>query len=139
MEENNKMYCSHCGRAIRGDALFCPFCGTKTVFNEQKEKQVALEQEQSVELLEQENHNYQQTTRRGPWAGFAKAGMILGIVSISTFFICFPSLICGIPGIVLSALGKKSAENRGKASSGLVLSIVGFVLGYIMYIIYLMA
>ena len=116
------MYCKFCGRAIKDDANFCPFCGTK---NEDHQEEVV---ERETTLVE-----------KGPWKNFAKAGMTLGIISISTFFICFPSLLCGIPGIVLSALGLRSKENKGKATSGLVLSIIGFILGYIMYFIYLMS
>lgn len=64
----------------------------------------------------------------------AIAGMILGIISTSSVFIGFfalgallytLALICGIVGIVLSAKGRKNPINKGQATAGLVLSIVG--------------
>ena len=64
----------------------------------------------------------------------AIAGMVLGIISTSSVFIGFfafgallytLALICGIVGIVLSAKGRKNPINKGQATAGLVLSIVG--------------
>lgn len=57
---------------------------------------------------------------------FAIAGLILGIVSVVFAFIyVWIGLIAGIVGIILSVNGRKSAEKRGLATAGLVLSIVG--------------
>ena len=65
---------------------------------------------------------------------YATAGMILGIVSVVSLVIgvfAFGallytlSLICGIVGIILSAKGRKNPINKGQATAGLVLSIVG--------------
>lgn len=64
----------------------------------------------------------------------ATAGMILGIVSVVSEFIGIfafgavlytIALACGIVGIVLSAKGRKVQVNKGQATAGLVLSIIG--------------
>ncbi len=51
-------------------------------------------------------------------------GLILGLVSIIAWFIPligFPVTVCGI---IFSGLGMKSQTNKGKAVTGLVLSII---------------
>ena len=62
----------------------------------------------------------------------AVAGLVLGIVSLIIPYINCPA---GIVGIILSVMGMKQlkAENKptGIATAGLVLSIVGTVLGFI--------
>jgi hypothetical protein len=68
-------------------------------------------------------------------AGFAIAGLILGIVSIISAI--FP--ICGLPfalvGIIVSVLGRRSIARRTLATIGLVLSIIGIVLSVISSIV----
>ena len=62
-----------------------------------------------------------------------------GIISIILCFIPIFNVFAialSEPGIVFSALGIKSPFNRGKAISGLVLNIIAFVLGLILYIVY---
>ncbi|HVB24956.1 MAG TPA: hypothetical protein VNG51_23675 [Ktedonobacteraceae bacterium] len=62
-------------------------------------------------------------------AGFAIAGLILGILSILSSWIP----ICGLPlpiiGIVMSALGRRSFSHRTMAMVGLILSIAAIVIG----------
>ena len=58
----------------------------------------------------------------------AKAGFILGLVSIVAWFIPiigFPVTVCAI---VFSSLGLKSVPNHGKAVAGLILGIIFIVI-----------
>ena len=59
--------------------------------------------------------------------GLAIAGFVLGIIGILTSWLLFGALVC-IPGIILSVLGLRLSEARGRknlAIAGLVLSIIG--------------
>ena len=62
-------------------------------------------------------------------AGFAIAGLVLGILSILSSWVP----ICGLPlpiiGIVISALGRRSFSHRTMAMVGLILSIAAIVIG----------
>lgn len=67
----------------------------------------------------------------------AVASLVLGIVSL--VFACIPGFgwlggIIGIVGIILGALGRKDPAKKGMATGGLVCSIIGAVLGLIVYI-----
>lgn len=71
------------------------------------------------------------TMYHGPAApqknSLAIAGFVLGIIGILTSWLLFGALAC-IPGIILSALGLRRSEARGRkglAIAGLVLSIIG--------------
>ena len=74
-------------------------------------------------------------------------GMVLGIITLVFTFLTivggtadpFAGYVLGafgiefaIPGIILSAIGKKSYSNRGKAIFGLIVSIIGIVLMFIL-------
>lgn len=68
-------------------------------------------------------------------SGMSIAGMVLGIVSI----ICCGGLgiVCGIVGVILSALAlKDNKPGRGMAIAGVVCSLVGIVGGIIYLIFY---
>lgn len=64
----------------------------------------------------------------------AIAALVLGIVAVCGCFI--PGIgwvgsVCGVLAIILGALGKKDAENAGKAKAGIVLGIISLTLGII--------
>ena len=67
----------------------------------------------------------------------AVASLVLGIISlvIALFFSAFGWLgaILGILGIVFAALARKK-QKTGIATAGLVLSIIGTILGLLLYI-----
>ena len=73
---------------------------------------------------------------RGPWRAFAYAGFSTGIVSLVLFWIPWVGIFVGIPGIVLSALGRRSVIQHGKANTGLGLSIAAVVLSVIWLVIF---
>lgn len=65
------------------------------------------------------------------------ASLVLGIISLVAAFI--PGLnwlgaIFALIGVVLGALGRKNPEKKGIATGGLVCSIIGLVLGLILWI-----
>lgn len=66
----------------------------------------------------------------------AVASLVLGICSLVFPFIGLGwlSMILGIVGIILGALGRKNVEKKGMATAGLVLSIISVALGLIMWI-----
>ena len=79
-------------------------------------------------------------------------GMILGIVTLVFTFLTIVSGIAdpfggyvmgalgiefALPGIILSAIGKKSFSNRGKATFGLIVSIIGLALMFILAVAFM--
>lgn len=66
----------------------------------------------------------------------ATASLVLGICSLVFPFIGFGwlSMLLGIVGIVLGALGKKQAGKQGMATAGIVMSIIAVALGLISWI-----
>ena len=126
------MFCRKCGKELRENAVFCDQCGEKV---EVVEEAIVVENE-VIDVTTQPVE--EQQVERGPWKAFAKVGHILGIVSLATMWI--PFLVCcttGFYGIVFSALGKKSVENKPIADKALkrniAASIVSFVLTVVIY------
>lgn len=126
------MFCRKCGKELRENAVFCDQCGAKV---EVVEEAIVVENE-VIDVTTQPVE--EQQVERGPWKAFAKVGHILGIVSLATMWI--PFFVCcsiGFYGIVFSALGKKSVENKPIADKALkrniAASIVSFVLTVVIY------
>lgn len=80
---------------------------------------------------------YGKPNMQGPKNSSATAGLVLGIISLSSIFIGWfvagiffgiIGLATGITGIVLSANARKNAVASGNATAGLVLSIIGTAL-----------
>lgn len=156
------MFCRNCGKELSSNSKFCEHCGTK-VDVEVEVKNTIRKCSRCGRELEPglstclycgavvnnpvvTNNNSSILNRpitknldRGPWKVFAKIGNTFGIISIILCFIPIFNIFAIAltePGIVFSALGIKSPFNRGKAISGLVLNIIAFVLGLILYIVY---
>jgi predicted membrane channel-forming protein YqfA (hemolysin III family) len=72
-----------------------------------------------------------------PAAGLATAGLVLGLLSLTTWWL--PIVSWGIPvvGVIFSWLGRRSTR-RLQATTGLIASAVGLLLGlgYTIYVIY---
>jgi len=66
----------------------------------------------------------------------AVASLVLGICSLVFPFIGLGwlSVIVGIVGVILGALGRKNPEKKGMATAGLVMSVISIALGLIMWI-----
>ena len=108
------MYCKKCGKQVEDGSSFCPYCGADL-------------KEQEVEVVEAEEQKPQES--RGPWKAFAIVGYVLGIVGFVTSFFLI-GLEFSVPGIVFSALGKKTSDEnaKAKANKGLKLSIAGTII-----------
>ncbi|MDO5388674.1 MAG: hypothetical protein Q4F63_05510 [Clostridia bacterium] len=69
----------------------------------------------------------------------AVASLVLGIVSIVFTVFTAGALgwlgaIIGLIGVILGAMAKKDPEKKGMATAGFVCSIIGLVLGLILYV-----
>lgn len=96
-------FCRNCGKELNENQSVCLNCGVAIT--------PTLEQNQ---LTDKTDKN-------------AVIGFILGLVSIAAWIIPLFGYPVGICGIVFSAKGLKSTTNKGKAITGLVLSIVFLV------------
>ena len=123
------MYCRRCGKQLSEDSRFCPNCGER------------------VEIIEESKHvepeivqTNEEKEPRGPWKGFAIAGLAIGIFSIIGCMIPYVNLYVisfGEFGIALSAMGLRSKVNHQKAKIGLTLSIIGLAVATVMYIVFI--
>lgn len=66
----------------------------------------------------------------------AVASLVLGICSLVFPFIGLGwlSVLIGVVGTVLGALGRKNTEKQGLATAGMVMSIISVALGLIMWL-----
>ncbi len=65
-----------------------------------------------------------------PGKGLATASLVLGIISVVTWFLgsfAFVGLVTGIVGLVCASKSKKQGFNGGIRTAGFVLSIIGLV------------
>lgn len=116
-------YCPNCSAPIDENESVCTQCGTSLNAPVCTEK--AIVEEQSPR-------------RKGPWNAFARVGNILGTISIITCWIpivCISAWMTGPVGIALGAMGLR-ADAPGmsaKARKGMVKSIIGTVVSFIVY------
>lgn len=79
-----------------------------------------------------------------PSSGKATASLVLGIISLVFFWASFfavISVVCAIIGIVLGNSARKELapeQGQGRATAGLVCSIIGLVLSVLMLIVFIM-
>jgi hypothetical protein len=64
----------------------------------------------------------------------AVAGLVLGILSLVTWWFLYVGLPIAIVGIIMGALGRRSVSRRGIATAGLVCSIIGLAALIIFYV-----
>ena len=74
--------------------------------------------------------------RRPEKNGAAVAAMILGIVSLATFYFC-TGWIPGIIAISLGAVGLRKQVNHGKAVAGFIMGILGTLICGFMVLYYI--
>lgn len=118
------MYCKKCGKELKSTDHYCPVCGA--------EVEEVTSTTATPEIVEPKPLKV--------WSIFATVGKVLGIVSIVTSVLpILLGLSLGIPGIVLSCLGKKAKtpEAYKKCKIGLILSIIGVVVSFISYVLLL--
>ena len=90
-------FCPNCGKELNEGQSICENCGTIVRTPEEESSKKAL------------------------------TGFILGLVSIIAWLLPLAGYPVSICGIVFSAKGLKSQINKGKATAGLVLSIIFLV------------
>lgn len=135
--------CPNCGSQISDEAIYCPNCGAPV-----REQQ---SQESQTGMAEPGTYNQDQSGMNDPWKdvydaahvntakGLSIAGLVLGIIAVIFDFIPGFNLIgwiCGILGIILSAVALSQAKKAGvqknsMAVAGLILSIVAVAIGLI--------
>ena len=132
--------CSSCGKGIADNTKFCPFCGAPC------EQDVNTEARDNVgETTYYESSSYSApaaAAETGASKGMTIAGLVLGVVAIVFVFIpgvSWLGWICGVVGIVLSAIAisasKKAGQKNGMAVAGLVLSILSIAIGIIVVMV----
>ena len=119
------MYCKYCGSHIADDSKFCSECGTKV--NDFYSRSDFCQQDSNID-------------NRTRSKVFAFVGFGLGITAfvISFMFIAgYCAFLFAIPGIIFSVQGKKSVK-ASYAKKGLVFSILGLILGFVISTIILL-
>ncbi len=96
-------FCANCGAELNEGADVCLKCGANV-----KQTSSVSNQEQAFDKS-------------------AQTGFILGLISIVAWFIPLFGYPVTIAGIVCSNKGRASVVNKGKATAGLVLSIIFLV------------
>jgi len=121
------MICKKCGKEIDEGLSYCPFCGEE------------IKKEEEPANFYQEGQPAKKPAKC--WGVFAKVSKILGIVTIACCLIPLANIVSletGVAGIVFAILGKKAGTEEANSQKrvGLVLSIVGFSVAFVTYIIY---
>ena len=125
------MYCRNCGKEINEETQFCPTCGAKQFESSQSQGSTYDAPFTTATEIEDKPAKC--------WSVFALIGKILGIVAISLCWIPYPvSMFLGIPGIVMSCLGRKAIDEDSISNRtiGLKLSIAGTVVSFVWFIIF---
>lgn len=113
------MFCKKCGKKLEENTRFCPGCGTKTE-----------EEEKNVVIKEPLQKNDDEDNEPGPWRKFAIAGRTFGVLSVAIPYI---GIIFTTFGIIFGALGIPSKVARGRAITGIVLSVASIIQFLIIY------
>ena len=140
--------CNNCGSQMPDEAVSCTVCGAPLAAS-QIPQQPDYQQQQAYQQQPYQQQPYQQQAYQQPYQqayqqpygaavpgnGKATASLVLGILSL---------ILCGLPlgiiGIVLGVQARNAmpegTPDRGKATAGLVCSIIGCAWGGIAIICY---
>lgn len=121
------MYCNQCGSVIQDGKSFCPNCGVQvypTITQQSAYHNSAHPQPLVI--------NFVQPVRRN---GFAVAGLVLGIIALCLFWLPGINVILALLGMIFSVVGvvKRGVGGKGKAITGLVLSLIGLLFSFIIF------
>lgn len=131
--------CSKCGTMVSDDCTFCPSCGA---FMETTAQGYGNAQNDSPAQGPQYVVVQAPQAPQKPMNGVGLAGMIIGILSYIFCWIPVFDFILGLVGVILSGVGLSRKERfrlNGFAVAGLVLSIIGLVIGFIIMIAFFVA
>ena len=115
------MFCRNCGKEILDDDKFCSYCGTK---------------------VEEEIVDFSNKPIESPvWGWFAKIGFILSLITLigGCLSFGFIGVWFGSFAIPLSALGLKSKDYHTKAKQALKISIIGYIISDVLFVISLIS
>lgn len=115
-------YCSNCGNELNEKDIFCSNCGNK--INDNVETVIPNESKPVLRCF----------------TIFGNVGYILGIITIILSFIPILGVYAiapGVHGIVFSALGKKDVKQLKKCKKGLTLSIIGTIVGFVFFFVWI--
>ncbi len=97
----------------------------------------AIVKKNTMEEVMEDNLNQVQPNGEMPGKGSAVASLVLGIVSVVLWFFGFTaigSLILGIVGVILASVSKKAGNTSGVRTAGFVLSLIGLIVGGIVFV-----
>lgn len=117
-------FCVNCGKELREEEKYCSNCGTK--------------KNDTIETVEAASPKPVMKC----FTVFGNVGYALGLVTFIMGFIPFVSFyawIFGVHGIVFSALGKKDTTQLEKCKKGLRRSIIGSIIGVVLFIVTIVA
>jgi hypothetical protein len=119
------MYCEHCGNFIEEGQVFCQACGARvtTVV----EPTTAPRAQAATPV---------QGKKAKCWSIFAYVGFGVALGSLFTFWLSGLAMVTAQFGLVFSILGRVSdvPSSRSKATAGIILSIVAFVMAIVAYV-----
>lgn len=111
-------YCSKCGNEYNEGQNFCTVCGNRL-------DEEVFEPDKKLPLC---------------YKIFGYVGFGLGIFTFIMAFIPianYVTFISGPIGIVMSCLGKKEKQVYNKARKGFIFSLIGLILGVVLFIVYI--
>lgn len=88
--------------------------------------------EEQNNVQEVASTNVTNSTQATEKKGYNVTSLILGIISVITFYCWYATLPAGIMAIIFSVAGKKDAGN-GMGVAGMILGIIGIVLCVLTY------
>ena len=126
------MYCEHCGNFIEEGQVFCQSCGARVTpvidatVNSASTAPTATPAERKKAKC---------------WSIFAGVGFGVALGSLLTFWFGAFAMITAQFGLVFSILGRVSdvPSSRSKATAGIILSIIAFVLSILSYVVLIAA
>ena len=133
------MFCSHCGAQIADGSQFCPNCG-KTMT--QGSGADGAQNGAPIDFTQNYSADPMAGVNNEEGKPLAIASLVLGIIAVVCCFTGIGSIvaiICGIIGIVLAGKSKNRGYFGGMRTAGFVLSIIGLVLGVLIFILVIAA
>ena len=118
------MFCSKCGYKNADDSKFCVSCGASMVQTDDLNQNI--EAKECGEVVAGSEQSCEPAVKK--FSGKAITGFVLSLTGIIV-----AGLICGILGIIYSAIAfsdikNKNLKGRGLAIAGLVISIIDIVI-----------
>lgn len=74
-----------------------------------------------------------------PMSGMCVASMVMGIISIVSFFGCPAVIVLGIPGVICGHMGLAEIKRSGNNMQGTGMGIAGLIMNYLALLIGLVA